>query len=38
VLAVIGIISMTGCKKEQLPELPEGNDPIYTMGGLVNGE
>ncbi|MGB1103837.1 MAG: hypothetical protein ACPG21_09435 [Crocinitomicaceae bacterium] len=29
---------ITSCKKQELPELPEGNDPIYKMSGNVNGE
>lgn len=26
------------CKKEPLPELPEANDPFYTIRGLVDGD
>ena len=31
-------VVFAACKKEPLPELPEGNDPIYTMSGLVDGD
>lgn len=33
-IAIMG--SVTSCKKEQLPELPEPNGPYYHISGLVN--
>lgn len=37
-LYVIVIAVAAACKKVPLPELPEGNSPIYTMSGLVDGD
>ena len=31
-------VVMTACKKTPIPELSEGNDPIYTLKGQVDGE
>lgn len=35
---MVGITLLSACKKEPLPELPTGNDPIYTMKGTIDGE
>ena len=36
---VLAIIAVTvGCKKEPIPTLPEGNDPVYTLKGQADGE
>lgn len=35
-VATLTIVSMTSCKKEQLPDLPAANGPYYHISGLVN--
>lgn len=37
VMILAGIV-LTACNKTPIPELPEGNDPIYTLTGQVDGE
>ncbi len=37
-LFVLISLLFLGCEKEPLPILPEGNNPIYTLRGLVNGD
>ena len=31
-------LAIASCTKEPLPELPEGNDPYYTLRGSIGGE
>jgi len=37
-LFIILTAPIVGCQKEALPILPEGNDPIYALNGLVDGD
>ena len=37
IMILVGIV-LTACNKTPIPELPEGNDPIYTLTGQVDGE
>lgn len=32
------LTGLTACKKDPLPVLPDGNDPVYTVRGLLNGD
>lgn len=34
-MAFVLVVSMTSCKKEQLPDLPDENAPYYHIAGLV---
>ncbi|MCH2234608.1 MAG: hypothetical protein MK078_10175 [Crocinitomicaceae bacterium] len=36
-LFILGLV-IASCTKEPLPELPEGNDPFYTLRGNVGGD
>lgn len=35
---IVLVALVVSCKKEQLPELPEGNDPYYHIAGLINND
>ncbi len=35
-MAFVGVVVMTSCKKEQLPDLPDENGPYYHIAGLVD--
>ena len=36
---IIGVALVLGaCKKQELPVLPEGNDPVYKIAGKLDGE
>lgn len=38
ILVLLMGVVLTACNKTPIPELPEGNDPIYTLKGQVDGE
>lgn len=37
-IALFIFFSLVGCKKEPLPQLPENNNPIYKVKGIIAGE
>ena len=37
-LLVASIVFLVSCKKDPLPELPDTNEPYYSVRGLVNGD
>ena len=38
IIVLLAVVVMTACKKTPIPVLSEGNDPIYTLKGQVDGE
>ncbi len=38
ILMIIAVMALGACKKEALPELPNGNAPVYNFTGELDGE
>jgi len=38
IVVMVTVAVLASCKKEPLPDLPEGNSPIYTLNGNVNSD
>lgn len=38
IILIFSLLEFTGCTKDELPEIPESNSPIFRIDGEINGE